>query len=440
LGDREGNECGYGGCAAGRDEKAQRSDAAYLVTTGGKPLAAKSQIVGRNCRAYFAALTILFACAPVLRAQDRQAPDPAPPSPTAQEQERGLRKYMNHPPEMDQGGGLHFTKHWAVVFGGIKPGSAIALGPAVSTAFANGGYAQVKGVYSIRRFSLLQARYDTPAFWGRHAMLVSRVRWQDAPTLDLYELGPDSSRNRGRYSERKTELRSELALNLSRLVRASAGFGLERFAISAGAVEVGEDHPLASIPLEPGLADHPWFSHAFFSMAVDTKRSGYARAGRLIDGTVDDYRDWHLGVYAFQRAEVGAQQLVPIASRDSLEIAARVWDSAAAAGHDVPFFLMPTIGGGDYLEAFNVYRFRDRAAAWAKLEYRHAVHEMFDVVGFYELGTVAPSLRALSPGSAVPSVGVGVIAHSKTANFARVAVAHGRDGFHFTIMFIPGGA
>ena len=40
--------------------------------------------------------------------------------------------------EPDQGGGLHFTKHWAVAFGGIKPGSAIALGPAFSNKFANG--------------------------------------------------------------------------------------------------------------------------------------------------------------------------------------------------------------------------------------------------------------------------------------------------------------
>ena len=393
-----------------------------------------------NSRACFAALTVFLACAPVLRAQDRQAADPAPAAPAAQNEERGLRKYMTHPPEMDQGGGLHFTKHWAVVFGGIKSGSSIALGPAVSTAFANGGYAQVKGVYSIRRFSLLQARYDTPQFWHHRAMIVSRVRWQDAPVLDLYQLGPESSRARGRYGERKSELRSELAFSLSRLVHGSAGFGLERFAISPGAVEVGEDHPLAAIPLEPGLADHPWFTHTFLSLAVDTKQTGYTRSGRVIDGTVDDYRDWHLGVYAFQRAEVGAQQLLPIASRDSLEIAGRIRGSAAGPGHDVPFFLMPTLGGGDYLEAFNAYRFRDRAAAWAKLEYRHAVHEMFDVVGFYELGTVAPSLGSLSAGRAAPSVGAGVIAHSKTANFARVAVAHGRDGYHFTIMFIPGGA
>jgi hypothetical protein len=411
----------------------------YLVTGAGKRLA-DDNAVACNGRACLGALTLFLVCAPVLYAEDRQPPDPPPPAPSTEQEESGLRKYMKHPPEMDQGGGLHFSKHWAVVFGGIKPGSAIAAGPALSTTFDNGGYAQVKAVYSIRQFRLLQARYDTPHFWHGRAMLVSRVRWQDAPRLDLYQLGPDSARDRGQYGERKSEVRSELAMSLSRLVHASGGFSLERFAISPGRVEVGEDHPLRSIPLEPGLADHPWFSHLFYSMALDTRRTGYARRGRVIDGTIEDYRDWHLGAYAFQKAEVGAQQLLPFGSRDSLEIAGRVWASAAGAGHSVPFFLMPTIGGGDYLEAFNLYRFRDRDAAWAKLEYRHAVHEMFDVVGFYELGTVAPTPGALSLARAVPSIGAGVIAHSKTANFARVAVAHGRDGFHLTIMFTPGGA
>src|SRR5436190_18137687 len=50
----------------------------------------------------------------------------------------------------DQGGGLHFTEHWAVAFGGIKQGSAFALGPAFSNKFANGSYMQLKAVYSLK--------------------------------------------------------------------------------------------------------------------------------------------------------------------------------------------------------------------------------------------------------------------------------------------------
>src|SRR5689334_22554546 len=46
--------------------------------------------------------------------------------------------------EPDQAGGLHFTEHWGVVFGGIKQGSGIALGPAWSTKFGDGSFVQLK--------------------------------------------------------------------------------------------------------------------------------------------------------------------------------------------------------------------------------------------------------------------------------------------------------
>ena len=83
---------------------------------------------------------ILLVMGWATRASGQATPPPAP----AQEPTT-LKERMKEP---DQGGGLHFTKHWAVVFGGIKSGSGIALGPAFSHKFADGAYAQVKAVYS----------------------------------------------------------------------------------------------------------------------------------------------------------------------------------------------------------------------------------------------------------------------------------------------------
>jgi len=346
-----------------------------------------------------------------------------------------LQKSLKHVPPPDQAGGFHFTKHLAVVFGGIKPGQGIALGPALSTTFADGGYAQLKGVYSVRNFRLLQGRYDTRPFWHRRAMLVTRLRWQDAPDLALYGMGIDSPRARAQYGETKAELSTALDTRLTRIVHVSAGFGLESYAISTGSVDIGEDHALAGVPLEPGLSTHPWFTHAMVGAALDTRRSGYARAGTILDTAGGDYRDWHNGTYAFQHLEGGVRQFVAIGSRGSLGVSGRAWFSHAGEGHTVPFYLMPTLGGGEALEAFNLYRFRDRNAAWVKGEYRHAVREMIDAVGFYEAGTVAPSSRALSLGQAVRDVGAGIIIHTRDAQLLRLDVAHGHEGFGLTLLF-----
>lgn len=383
--------------------------------------------MGLNRRGSFAAaaVTIIFvlAAGPAWAQQDAEA------SPS------GIQKLFKRVPSPDQGGGFHLKKHLAVVFGGIKPGQGIALGPALSTTFSDGGYGQVKGVYSVRNFKLLQGRYDTRRFWGRRAILSTRVRWQDAPDLALYELGAESPRDRAQYGERKTEISSILDARLSRFWHASGGGGIESYAISTGSIDVGEDHALAGVPLEPGLSTHPWFSRVFGGVAFDTRASGYARSGTIVDAAAGDYRDWHDGTYAFQHFEAGARQSFAIGSRGSIGVLGRIWTSYAAEGHLVPFYLMPTLGGGDAMEAYNTYRFRDRDAAWVKAEYRHAVHEMIDAVGFYEAGTVAPTVRELTTAHAARDIGFGIIVHTQDAALLRVDVARGSDGFGVAFVF-----
>jgi len=388
--------------------------------------------VVRNSRAsigvaiFVVASTILSA-----QAQDR--------SPASEGSETVLQKAVKHVPPPDQGGGFHFTKHLAVVFGGIKPGQGIALGPALSETFSDGGYAQLKGVYSVRNFRLVQGRYDTRPFWRRRSMLVTRVRWQDAPELSLYRIGIDSPRDRARYGEQKTEVSTAIDTRITRILHLAAGFGVERYAISTGNVDIGEDHALAGVPLEPGLSTRPWFTHSAVGAAIDTRQSGYARSGTILDVAAGDYRDWHDGTYAFQHLEGGVRQFFAVGSRGSIGVSTRAWFSHAGEGHAVPFYLMPTLGGGEALEAFNTYRFRDHDAWWLRAEYRHAVHDMIDAVGFYEAGTVAPKARLLSLGQSVRDAGGGIIVHTRDATLLRLELARGFEGFGLTIVFSPGG-
>jgi hypothetical protein len=357
----------------------------------------------------------------------------------SEQSETRLQKLLKRVPRADEGGGFHFTRHLAVVFGGIKPGQGVALGPALSTTFADGGYAQLKGVYSVRNFALVQGRYDTRPFWHRRSMLVSRVRWQDAPDLALYQLGMDSPRDRAQYGERKSQVSTALDTRVTRMFHVSAGFGIERYAISTGSVDVGEDHALAGVPLEPGLSTHPWFIHSAVGAVLDTRRTGYARAGTILDAAAGDYRDRHNSTYTFQHLEGGARQFFAVGSSGSIGVSGRAWFSHAGEGHMVPFYLMPTLGGGDALEAFNTYRFRDRNAFWLRGEYRHAVREMIDAVGFYEAGTVAPTARSLSLGRGARDAGAGIIVHTRDAELLRFNVAYGREGVGVTILFTPGG-
>src|SRR5262245_15334136 len=96
----------------------------------------------------------VLVCASMVYAQTS-----SPPATQPSDEPNTVLEWLKQPP--DQGGGLHFSKHFSVVFGGIKQGSGIALGPAVSWKFEDGGFAQIKAEYSVRKFMLLQGRYDT---------------------------------------------------------------------------------------------------------------------------------------------------------------------------------------------------------------------------------------------------------------------------------------
>lgn len=367
-------------------------------------------------------------------------PSEPPAAPAQEEAAPTLKQRLMDP---DQGGGFHFTEHFGVAFGGIKQGSGVALGPAFSTQFSDGGFLQLKAVYSIKQFWVLQARYDTRRFWSDRAILISRLRWYDAPELSLYRLGPDSPNARAEYSERRTDGTTLLMFKPATTIRLNAGFGIERYATGAEPLPVKEGpEALPEAPELPGLGTRPWFAHSFASIAHDTRRSvDYSRRGHNAEIGLHDYHDWKTGQDSFRRLETALQQLIPTHDeRGVIDVSVRTWFTDGKDQGSVPFFLMPTLGGGDLLRAFPSYRFRDRNAWLIKGEYRWAVHKMLDVAGLYEAGKVGPRVKDLDFEDVAHSFGVGIRAHSEKASLFRADLAHGRDGWGFRVGFTAGGS
>jgi hypothetical protein len=347
---------------------------------------------------------------------------------------------------IDRAGGVHLTKAFAIVFGGIKQGSSMAAGPALSHDFADGSFVQVKGGYSIRNFKLLQARYDSRPLFSNRAMVSTRLRWQDAPQLSLYPLGPGSLRARAEYGERKQEWSSFFRAGVAPHVTATAGGGLERYAIDAGFIDSGEDERLGIVPDAPGLSTRPWFFHSFVSAVFDTRLSPeYSRTGTALLVAAHSYRDLHDGAASFHGLEIAAAHMFPTVAvkggggppnwKGALELSARTWLTASGDDSTVPFFLMPTLGGGEFLRGYPSYRFRDRDALLLVAEYRWAVHAMIDVAARYEAGAVAATSRGLGWNAMAHSAGGGIRVHSTSAALMRVDLARGREGLQLTIGF-----
>ena len=323
---------------------------------------------------------------------------------------------------------------FTIVFGGIKPGSGVALGPAVAYRFTDGSFVQARAEYSIHSYKLAEVRFQSRAIGRMHAVIATRARWQDAPAVALYELGRDAPEARALYGERKTEFSAAAMLRPTAVARAAAGIGYERYRVDDGRTDPSEDESLTFVPALPGLGTRPLFLHTFVAAGVDTRRSGdLSLRGSRVSVAAHRFSDRRDGRFSFSRVVVEGEQLVPVAhERGALSLIGTMWTSS---GTSVPFFLMPTLGGGDYLRGYRTYRFRDRDAIVLTAEMRWRVRENVDAAAFVDDGTVAPRLASIRADAMRVTGGVGVRVHTAKTTIFRADVARGAEGFQVLIGF-----
>jgi surface antigen Omp85-like protein len=337
----------------------------------------------------------------------------------------------------DGSGRLGVVKGIGVTFGGIKPGSGFAVGPALGYTFPDGGFVHAKAVYSIRNYKLLQARYQARPFLDGRLIVNGRVRWHDAPNGPVSPVGPGAPDLRADYDEQRTEVSGQAAAEPLRFVRLGAGAGWEKYSTDGGPILLFGQPPLVR-PL-PGLNADPKYVHTYGTAAFDSRESqGYSRSGTLLQATVHDFRARQGAPYSFRRVDGDAQQLIPIMQGNMVfDLSAHVWSTSPGDDDDVPFFLMPTLGGSTFLRGFRNYRFRDRNAMLLAAQYRWYVQEYVEGVLFYEAGKVAPRFGDLDLGGLEKSYGIGFHFHSPRTIVLRLELARSREGVRFIFGFSP---
>lgn len=330
------------------------------------------------------------------------------------------------------GGGV--ARGVVVQFGDIKRGSGFAPGVGYGYTTARGVSVVAKGVYSIKNYKLLQVSSQSPLLAHNRLLLRARVRWQDAPRVPLYPLGPDPTDFRTDYAETKTEVGGDAVLRPSRFVRLGAGVGMEWF-------DVGFPHQENPVGLPlfeslPGSNEDPRYLHSRVSAALDFRdNEGYTRRGTLVSGTYHDYRASGSKTFSFTRVDGAAEQYLPILHGNWV-IFLGLWVSTTMTddGRAVPFFLLPDLGGHD-LRGFSDYRFRDRNSMNWTAEYRWYAQEFLDAALFYDAGKTVPTRGSLDFEGLHSSIGAGVRFHTPASTLLRFELAHSREGLRFVIGF-----
>jgi len=333
--------------------------------------------------------------------------------------------------------------------GGMITGAGISAGPGYRHSLF-GGRARVdaSAAMSWRRYTMWQSQVEWPRLFMDRLSAGAHVKYQDFTQVNFFGIGDGSPKaTQTDFRLKDTDVAGFATVQANRWLSIGGRLGVLRsVGIARGTSSlypsIGDQFDEVTAP---GLTRQPNFLHADMSVDVDTRDvPGYPTSGGRYRLSVASFHDQDYAQYSFRRVEADAAQYIPLLHKSwVLALRGRMALSQTNAGQDVPFYLLPTLGGPTTLRGFSDYRFRDRDLMLLNAEYRWPIFRALDGALFYDAGTVGRSANALSMRHTHTDYGVGVRLHSTTRTLARVEFARSGEGnrvlFTFTApLGVPG--
>jgi hypothetical protein len=314
--------------------------------------------------------------------------------------------------------------------GSVFPGGGFAGGLGVRKPFGDDGAFNMFGGYSVGAYSRVQADLSLPTFAANHARLTLSGRFIDAPNVRHFGVGNFSSReDQTRFGYTPTSGGLRLDIFAGKYVSLGGGADYLNIDISRG--RTGPSIEERFTPLDtPGLGISTFTyinstAHATFDWR---RRPGYSGSGGLYRAQFDDFRERDGDLYSFQSLEAEVRQLIPLL-RANWVIALRGLATITDIDDTgvVPFFMLPSLGGGSTLRGYPDFRFRDRNRLLMSAELRWTPARFMDMAVFYDTGKVASRHEDLDFEDLKDSYGIGMRIVGPEGYILRVEVARSRE-------------
>ena len=314
--------------------------------------------------------------------------------------------------------------------GSVFPGGGVAAGAGLRKPFGDDGAVNVTGGSSIDRYWRAEASMELPAFAQNRARITLSGRYLDAPDVRYHGIGNDTQKaveTGFGYTPASGGARLDVAVSR----QFSAGGAVNY-------LDIGSSSPRTGLPIEqlfspantPGLElDSFSFVHSTARAVFDGRRpAGYSGSGGLYRLQFDDYRERDHSEYSFRSLEAEARQLIPL-MRANWVLALRGLATVTDVGDtsSVPYFLLPSLGGGNTLRGYPDFRFRDRHRLVMNAELRWTPARFLDMAVFYDTGKVASRRQDIDLDDLHDSYGIGARLVGPKGYAFRVEVARSRE-------------
>jgi hypothetical protein len=312
----------------------------------------------------------------------------------------------------------------------VYSGGGFTLGAGYRQWFADAASWELKGLYSIKNYKLVETGLQTPV--GEHFRVGTRVGWRDAPQAAYYGLGMDTTKaDRANYTLQETYVDAWAAFRPKPWLVLDGSVSYEDYPIKSGKGSAPSIETIYNPLTAPGLGAQPTYIHAKGTAGIDWRSAPtYSRTGGFYGATLHNYSDSD-DALSFQLLDANFIQHIPIL-RETWVLSFH-GQMVTTLGDDdtVPFFLLPSLGSGHSLRAYSSWRFRDRHSLLTQAEFRWIPNRLgMDMGLFYDAGKVASRREDLDFDGLKSDWGVGVRFHALRFSILRIEAARGSEGWN----------
>lgn len=309
------------------------------------------------------------------------------------------------------------------------PGGWLAFGGGYRRPLGDSGSFDVGAAWSLRNFKRVDAAFVVPTSFAETVSLQIDGHWIDAPEVAFYGLGNQTrAEDETAFAYRPTSV--GVTVSSASWDTATLAAGLDLVMIDAAASDAGAPITPATPIVMAGVAAEPRYLRSRGLAQLDWRDApGYSGRGGLYRLEVMDYADRSASQLSFRSVEAEAVQLIPILNANwviALRGLATVTD--ARNGHDVPFYLMPSIGGNSSVRGYSSLRFRGNHRLLMSAEYRWTATRYMDMALFYDTGKVEMRLEDLDFNGLKSAYGIGARFHGTRRTVFRIEGARNDEG------------
>ena len=357
----------------------------------------------------------------------------------AQEQEKATQLRPYEPNKAEQwvkkleeqflGGALH----WHPYFISAYAGGGFTLGAGYATYVSSYNTIDVRGSWTPAGYLRAETEFLAPRLFDRRGRLSVVGGWRKATQVGFYGFGTSqtSADDRVNYGFNQPYGAATFTLRPTRRVLVLVGTAdYSQWDQRPGeGTQPSVDEVYTPDEL-PGLGQKVTYLHLAGTAGIDWRTSeDYSRKGGFYGVTFhnNDDQDDH---YSFKQVDYEVIQHIPVL-RDAwvISLHGRVQTTSTKDGRQIPFFMMPALGGGSSLRGFSSWRFRDFNSLLLQAEWRVLVNSFLDMALFYDAGKVEALASDLDLDGLKSDYGIGFRLHGPAVTPLRIELAKSNEGF-----------